>query len=407
MRKVFPGQFRPTEKQFQEIWKSCIFAVDANVLLNLYRYSPDTRVELETSLESVKEKLFIPHQAAKEFLRNRLIVTAGQAEEYTKAIASITELSQKLSNKKKHPFLRDTELPRFTETVSSIVHQLNEQRDLLLNRMANDEILGFVERLFEGKTGSPFSEEQLKFVAEEGAFRFQNEIPPGYKDVKKDATGDQYRPYGDLIVWKQLINKAKEINSPIIFITDDKKEDWWLIQSGRTISPRTELRDEFISESACDFWMYTVDKFMEEAARANAKVVDQKVIEEIIEVSNDVRAENSISNESYQEYKKITKPELLDRLAYSEKWAKQHSRGGFLGLMSYVKNYLGTAGFEYQSSFEAIRELQNEGLVEVYDHNEDGFERPVKAIRLVTPELIASRPFFDLKDRLKEAEEAD
>lgn len=86
MRSMFPGQFRPSNDQFKALWAECIFAVDANVILNLYRYSPETRRELERTLESVKERLFVPHQAAKEFLKNRLGVTVGQAEEYTKAI---------------------------------------------------------------------------------------------------------------------------------------------------------------------------------------------------------------------------------------------------------------------------------------------------------------------------------
>lgn len=47
MRTMFPGHFRPNEEDFQALWADCMFAVDANVLLNLYRYSPDTRAALE------------------------------------------------------------------------------------------------------------------------------------------------------------------------------------------------------------------------------------------------------------------------------------------------------------------------------------------------------------------------
>lgn len=237
MRTMFPGQFRPTTEALTTLWESCLFIIDANVLLNLYRYSTETRKELERALGSVKERVFVPHQAAKEFLKNRLIVTAGQAQEYSKAITTINELASVISNKKKHPFLPDAELPRFIEHANKLVGHLTAQQTDLLDRLTNDEILEFVQEMFEGKTGKPFDEATMTALAAEGDTRYQNEVPPGYKDGKKDASGDPYRKYGDLIVWKQLIAEAKAADKPIIFVTDDKKEDWWLEQSGERSDP--------------------------------------------------------------------------------------------------------------------------------------------------------------------------
>jgi hypothetical protein len=202
MRSMFPGHFRPTENGLASLWSTGIFAVDANVLLNLYRYSSDTRQELERTLTSIKDRLFLPHQAAKEFLKNRLSVTAGQAEEYTKAIKTISELSAKLSDKKRHPFLPEGELPNFTDQVSKLLGQLESQRATLLSRLNHDEILEFVDALFSASTGGPFAETELRALAEEGETRYEHEVPPGYKDRKKDASDDTYRKFGNLIVWK-------------------------------------------------------------------------------------------------------------------------------------------------------------------------------------------------------------
>lgn len=406
MRSVFPEQFRPTTEGFGSMWSEAIFAVDANVLLNLYRYSPETRNELEKALRAVQERLFIPHQAAKEFLRNRLTVTASQAEEYTKAIKTITELASTLANKKKHPFLGEDKLPSFNDHVKQLVQQLEIQKLTLLNRLTNDEILEFAESVFEGKTGAPFDEEKVKEIAATGETRYQNEVPPGYKDGKKDVSDDPYRKYGDLIVWLQIIKEAKSQQKPVIFITDDKKEDWWLEQSGRTIGPRTELRQEFISEVSNDFWMYTVDKFIEEAARTNNTAVSDQVIAEIIEVSNEVRAERNFDSRQHPFFKAITRDEMLSKLAYSEKWAEENS-AGFLGLVSYVKNYLGHAGYDYSASFDVIRQLQDEGLVEVYDHQGEGHERSVKALRLARPGRFENRPLEGLRVMLQSAEPAE
>jgi hypothetical protein len=240
----------------------------------------------------------------------------------------------------------------------------------------------------------------LMAIAAEGDIRYQNEVPPGYKDGKKDASGDPYRKFGDLIVWKQLIAEAKTTEKAVIFVTDDKKEDWWLEQSGRTIGPRTELREEFIAEVQKDFWMYTVDKFIEEAARTSNTTVSEKAIAEIIEVRHEVTAERVADIDRGYPFKSITREEMLDRLASSERWAAENS-GGFLGLVSYVKNYLGHAGYDYADSFEIIRQLQEDGLIEVYDHQGEGHERSVRAIRLVRPGQYANRPLEALGDYLK------
>lgn len=400
MRSMFPGQFRPTNEALRALWGECLFVVDANVLLNLYRYSTETRKELERALTSVKDRVFVPHQAAKEFLKNRLVVTAGQAQEYTKAINTINDLTAVISNKKKHPFLPEAELPQFIDQARNVVENLQTQQAALLDRLTNDEILEFVQMKFEGKTGKPFDEATLSAIVAEGEIRYQTEVPPGYKDGKKDASGDPYRKYGDLIVWKQLIAEGKASDRPVVFVTDDKKEDWWLEQSGRTIGPRTELREEFIAEVQKDFWMYTVDKFIEEAARTSNTTVSEKTIAEIIEVRQEVKAERIADRDSEFPFKSITREEMLGRLASSERWAAENSEG-FLGLVSYVKNYLGQAGYNYSDSFAMIRQLQEEGLVEVYDHQGTGHERSVNAIRLVRPGQYANQPKETLGELLK------
>jgi hypothetical protein len=355
MRSIFPGHFRPKEDEFKSLWEDCMFAVDANVLLNLYRYSTDTRAALEGALKTVKDRLFVPHQAAREFLKNRLQVTAGQADEYAKAIRDITTLSSMLGNRKKHPFLPEPELPRFTEQVESLVKQLENQRTVLLNRLTNDEILQFVEQIFEGKTGKPFEEADLNAIVADGENRYENEVPPGYKDAKKDITNDPYRRFGDLIVWKQLLAEASAKQRSVVFITDDKKEDWWVEQSGRTIGPRTELREEFITQVQKNFWMYTVDKFIEEAARASQTQVSERVIEEILEVRQEVKAERSAQTDHQTNWKPIGRNEMLERITASVQWAAENSEG-FLGLKSFVLNYLGNAGYDHSACFDMIRQ---------------------------------------------------
>lgn len=261
--------------------------------------------------------------------------------------------------------------------------------------MTNDEILDFIQELSDNKTGGPLSQEELQKTVLEGESRYEKEIPPGYKDGKKDGSGDPYRKFGDLIVWKQLISKCKNEKKSLIFVTDDKKEDWWTEQNGRTIGPRTELREEFIQNTGHDFWMYTVDHFIEEVAKQGKQTaVSETVLEEIRTVRAEVHAERQTSK-NFSYYQPISESELLAKLVESERWSAKNE--GFVGLFSFVRNYLGNLGYEYATSWDVIHELEQSGQVQIYDHQGLGHERPVKAIRIATKsESLTSRPLENL-----------
>lgn len=126
MKTTFPGHFKV--KDIEAVWNKAHFVIDANVILNLYRYSDATRKELEKALVANKEKLFITNQAAKEFLNNRLIVTSGQAKEYTTAIKSINDLLKNLSTKERHPFLDSDKLENFNSVSASVIIDLEKNR---------------------------------------------------------------------------------------------------------------------------------------------------------------------------------------------------------------------------------------------------------------------------------------
>ncbi|MFN5240715.1 MAG: PIN-like domain-containing protein, partial [Aphanizomenon sp.] len=199
----------------------------------------------------------------------------------------INDLLTKLSSKDRHPFLPDAELPEFESYSQKLILTLESQQKLLFDKFSNDEILDFVENLFSSKTGSPYEESVLAKLVVEGEERYKNKVPPGYMDSNKDGLGDQYRKYGDFLIWKQIIEYSKSQSKPVIFITDDKKEDWWVEQSGRTIGPRPELIEEFYKDTSQKFWMYSVGRFVQESAKATNEEISEEVISELIKVSQD------------------------------------------------------------------------------------------------------------------------
>lgn len=82
MKNNFPGYFPPNNVDVQELWETCLFTVDANILLNMYRYSDHTRREFIKILKAIEDRLWLPHQAAQEYFENRLQVISQQEKAY-------------------------------------------------------------------------------------------------------------------------------------------------------------------------------------------------------------------------------------------------------------------------------------------------------------------------------------
>ncbi len=80
MKEIFPEFYRPEDEEFQTLWSSCVFIFDTNVLLDLYRYSADSRSDFFDVLEhnEIRGRLWLPHQVAYEFQKNRLNVIITQ-----------------------------------------------------------------------------------------------------------------------------------------------------------------------------------------------------------------------------------------------------------------------------------------------------------------------------------------
>jgi hypothetical protein len=105
-----------------------------------------------------------------------------------------------------------------------------------INTSSEDLIRNEIDELFEGKIGSPpGSQEEINALYDDGEKRYENSIPPGFKDASKESEGQEdfvydgilyKRKFGDLIIWDQLIKYAATKNlKNIIFVTDDNKSD--------------------------------------------------------------------------------------------------------------------------------------------------------------------------------------
>jgi hypothetical protein len=315
MKNQFYGYYRPDEDQLQDLWQHCLFILDTSVLLSLYRYPEEARNEWFEILNSISDRLWIPHQAALEFQENRLSVIAEQVQIYDEVTTIIQESLDKLKREleqkqlsKRHSKIDPRNLldevdRLFQSFIDGIEELKKEQPDVF----DDDTLRKRIDQILEGKVGKPFgSQDELDEIYREGKSRYENESPPGFLD--KGKVGGVYtyeglvykRDYGDLILWKQIIQKVSEDENykHVIFVTQDVKRDWWWkvdSKGEKTIGPRPELVQEIISRGKIEsFYMYNSDRFLHYAKEYLKLAVSDKTIDQvrdIIEVTSDIRTE--------------------------------------------------------------------------------------------------------------------
>jgi hypothetical protein len=285
MKNKFKGYYKLTEAKIKTIWDIGFISIDANVLLNLYRYSDDTRNELLLKVEKYAEQLWLTYHAAYEFHKNRIAVISDQVKVYEDTIKEFDKLEDSIIKNSKSPNLSKPVEKIFKKSITSIRKDLEKRKTFYLKLLSNDIILNKVTRLFSNKIGDQLSKDEITKIEKDGEDRYKKSIPPGYKD--KDKLDNKF---GDLIIWKELMKKAQNDMRPFIFIVDDMKEDWWLMAKGFTLSPRNELSQELNLESGQSFYMYTADRFLQHASKG--KAVTKEVIEEVKNVQRTIYSQN-------------------------------------------------------------------------------------------------------------------
>ncbi|MBF4618683.1 DUF4935 domain-containing protein [Clavibacter sp. VKM Ac-2873] len=291
MRDTFRAYYSLDEQELESLWANAIIVLDTNTLLNFFRYTPGTRDEFLRVLESLQETLWLPYQVGLEFQERRLDVIRGTSEAFTKVKGSVDSAKntvfKTLNEYKHHPSLNRSEVTTdLNELFAAFTKKIDEQRvtheEWLATEGDPEKTFLRISALYKERVGSAFSAEQLVELKSEGEKRYEEKVPPGYKDAGK-TNGNQY---GDWILWKEILNRGKLVNQPIIFVTDDAKEDWWRIEHGETQGPRIELTDEYWKASGHRLHMYEPLQFLRHAKVRTKIPVSEGSLEEVKEVSN-------------------------------------------------------------------------------------------------------------------------
>jgi hypothetical protein len=284
--------YQMTESRQKDLWSDCVFVFDTSALLALYLYPEDARQQIYKEIfEKIKGRLWIPHHVKFEYFKNRASKIREPIsknymplkddyikpiiDSFNKSLNRVDALKNNIKNADNHPHIVSEELEKyevklkeFLKTTIEFEKAFDEQMGQKINEILlleqNDTVSENIQRYF--KVGREYTYDEILKITMEGKHRYEFKIPPGYEDLK-DKIGTQI--FGDLIIWKQILEYSKENKKNIVFICNDVKEDWWHLLNAkkgdkkRTNGPRKELIKEIMDHSGSAFWMYNQAKFLD------------------------------------------------------------------------------------------------------------------------------------------------
>ncbi|QUX22477.1 restriction endonuclease [Nocardiopsis sp. MT53] len=306
------------------------------MLLDLYRLTPTARNQVLDAFSYAGSRLWVPHQAAIEFSRNRKRVVEERMSAFkqtgrllktatTDAAIIIEDAIEKLqglrdragTTREWHPdeagLRREDILARLNGVMDEAIQEfeaLESEHDLHPQDMQRvDSLLLRIDDLLVGKIGSGYSSSELRsYVDEAHSFRFPNKIPPGYLDAGKESN---LRAAGDFILWRQTLDRATEVAKKerlILFITKDLKADWWEYDAkGKLKGPRPELVQEMRDTAGADLLLVTLKEFIVGTKEYLSSEVSNETIESLGEFGEDL---NSLLPETFRD--PGASPNLLD-----------------------------------------------------------------------------------------------
>lgn len=239
--------------------ENAIIVIDTNVLLNIYRYSPEFSEFALNCLRTVKNHIVLPATVRLEYGKHCRSEFAKMRERFKNAGKGTNEQIQKAKIKilATCDNLERLQFPDVEELCSGLSRKIEELQEVLNSFFDERSSLDLISHFWEDKDYlmnlveewdksdrimlSP-SQEDIYRWCEEGEKRYKKDIPPGFKDKKNK---DGVRKYSDLILWKEILRFAIKEKKPVLFVTDDVKSDWWEVIDGNK-----HLHEKLINEFA-------------------------------------------------------------------------------------------------------------------------------------------------------------
>lgn len=245
-----------------------LISLDANVLLDLYRFNDAGRDGVLEVLAKLGDRVWVSHQAAREFWRTRISVIDNRNKSTEAVLAVLAEQRQKALNGiaawGRSTFVPDADeaairevLEKASDRVQALIEEQAEESGQFAHEVTADSVVKRLLELLEGKVGAPLPPQEHAEALKESARRVKEKVPPGYRDAEKERDGNPDGAAGDYLVWHQSLLEAKRRGMPLMIVTSDLKDDWWWRnpKGAQVYGPRAELVEEALRITGAKCYM--------------------------------------------------------------------------------------------------------------------------------------------------------
>lgn len=269
----------------KEEWEHSWIIFDTSALCKMYDMTDSAKKTMMDILCFLKDRIWIPGHVLFEYNKNRAKVIFNPLDEqyaipHCFNTTELKTLGRKFIEKlgeanNYHPFVSEDayttinnsleialrELARIKDTLTS---EIKERKKEIESLISIDIIQQNISNL---PHGNEYSYDQMIQICREGEFRYRNNIPPGYMDVKAEKGRKKlgFDIFGDLFIWKQILDYAQENLKDVIFICNDEKEDWWINFKEKEL--RMELYKEFLDFTNHKIYATSLEGFISELVK--------------------------------------------------------------------------------------------------------------------------------------------
>lgn len=288
IKKLFPEFYQSilSSEDLSSVYENLI-VLDSNYLLDILQLPTSVAKKYIEAIEKVADNIYIPYMVALEFnfkkskIKKEKIRSINTYKDTLKnSVKKIQESIDKID------LVDKAEKEEFTTELLELTKAYSENLSVLIDKQIG-EILTKEEKILydrlisviENKIGKPYTKEWIDKIEKEGETRFEEKIPPGFNDITKDEEpnpirkyGDlkYQRKYGDLIIWKDIIEYSKEQSKKgqkVIFVTNDgksdKKKDLLYKVSDLTVGPNISLMNELQKEAHKELYILNNLRFVQ------------------------------------------------------------------------------------------------------------------------------------------------
>lgn len=289
IKKQFPEFYQEKlEKIDLKSESENLIIFDTNFLLDILQSPTDIGKKYIDSLKRVQDNIYIPYLVALEFNFRKSGIKKEKHYNITKyrdvVEGNLKTLKESISDHQSINIKKNTEdfssdlleeVEKFQEHIlkkldKKIATYITEEENTIYKELIN---------IVENNIGEKYTQEWIAEVESEGENRYKDKIPPGFDDEEKEDTEEDsrrysnlcyQRKYGDLIIWKDIINYSKNSSKKgvkVIYVTNDgqssKKSDLLYKVKKLIVGPHIFLMNELQMEANKELYILSNLRFVQ------------------------------------------------------------------------------------------------------------------------------------------------